>query len=435
MARTKQGSLTKTDIKNIFTGEPGRRKFYSDGLNGLVLSVDRRSGESIYAFYFEGKLNSRTIRFKLGNYSLNANSAYSIDQARKMAVEATMSIDKGIDPRQAKLANLQRDNADRDARRAGSVTLLEVWEAYLVSRQSDIRPLSALTVRDYRKHIKKTFADWRERPISKLDRDLIRECYTALVSKIGAAQANQAMRSLSAVLNWAMDSAQYQKALAENPVSALKKKMHRIKPRENSLERSQLKDWWKACDTIENLTAKVYLKILLLTGARREELLSLKWQDVNLQWRLCTFHDTKNGDDRTIPLTDYAARLLQSLPCLNEWVFASETSTSGGFREPAKFISHIASATGLHISSHDLRRSFATLSEWAELPDGAIKQIIGHKPNGVTEAHYKRRPLDLLRSMLQRYEDFILSEVQPENPVVKKSVIPFARTGSTTHHD
>ena len=67
--------------------------------------------------------------------------------------------------------------------------------------------------------------------------------------------------------------------------------------------------------------------------------------------------------------------------------------------------------TGLHISSHDLRRSFATLSEWAEVSDGAIKQIMGHKPSNVTEAHYKRRPLDLLRSVLQRYEDFILAEI------------------------
>lgn len=412
MARTKQGNLSKSDIKNNFIGESGQRKFYSDGLNGLLLSVDRRSGDAIYAFYFEGKLNGRTIRFKLGNYSLNGNGAYSIEAARKMAVEATLSIDKGKDPRVSKQENIQKGQADREVKVAGNVVLSDVWESYIVSRQSDLRPLSALTVRDYRKHIKKAFSEWSSKPIRQIDRNLICEYYPMLVSKIGVAQANQAIRSLSAVLNWVIESRRYPKALTDNPVLALKKKMHKVKPRENSLERTQLKSWWAACEAIENVTAKVYLKVLLLTGARREELLSLRWQDVDLRWETCTFRDTKNGDDRTIPLSKYAASVMRDMPQFNEFVFASGTSSSGAFREPAKFIARIAEETGLHISSHDLRRSFATLSEWAELPDGAIKQIIGHKPNGVTEAHYKRRPLDLLRSMLQRYENFILSEIK-----------------------
>lgn len=415
MARTKQGNLSKTEIKNTLIGEPGRRKFYSDGLNGLILSVDRRSGEPIYAFYFEGKLNGRTLRYKIGNYSLYGNSAYSIERARKMAVEATLSIDRGVDPRAVKLANINQSEVERQVKIAGNVVLSEVWDAYLQSRQRDIRPLSQLTVRDYRKHINKAFLDWSSQPIRQISRELISEFYPSLVARIGTAQANQAIRSLSAVLNWTIESRLYPKALVENPVAVLKKKMHKVKPRENSLEKSQLTSWWTACEKIENETAKAYLKILLFTGARREELLSLRWKDVDLRWEICTFFDTKNNDDRTIPLSKYVAEIIRGLPKINEFVFSSATSVSGAFREPAKFIMQIADETGLHISSHDLRRSFATLSEWAELPDGAIKQIIGHKPSGVTEAHYKRRPVDLLRSMLQRYENFILSEIKTEN--------------------
>lgn len=416
MARTKQGNLSKSDIKNTFTGELGKRKFYSDGLNGLILSVDRRSSETTYAFYFEGKLNGRTLRYKIGSYSLYGNSAYSIEGARKIAVEATLSIDRGIDPRAHKLANIHKSEVERQTKIAGNVVLSELWDAYLQSRQRDIRPLSPLTVRDYRKHINNAFLDWRNRPIRQISRESVSELYPSLVARIGVAQSNQAIRSLSAVLNWAIESRLYPKALAENPVAALKKKMHKVKPRENSLERSQLRSWWEACEKIENDIAKTYLKILLLTGARREELLSLRWEDVDLRWKTCTFFDTKNGDDRTVPLGTYSAKIIFDLPRVNEYVFSSVTSSSGAFREPAKFISQITSETGLHISSHDLRRSFTTLSEWAELPDGAIKQIIGHKPVGVTEAHYKRRPLDLLRSMLQRYEDFILKEILVTSP-------------------
>lgn len=411
MARTKQGNLSKTDIKNLFTGEAGKRKFYSDGLNGLVLSVDRRSGEPIYAFFFEGKLSGRTIRYKLGDYSLNGNSAYSIESARRLAVEATLLIDRGIDPRAHKKANLEKIELDRKEKQAGSVTLAEAWSAYLDSRKRDIKPLSELTIRDYRKHIKNAFSVWRDRPIRDISRDDVLEFYPELVSDIGVAQANQAIRSISAVLNWVIDCGKYPKVLASNPVAVLKKKMHKVQPRENSLERSQLKSWWAACEKIENQVAKTYLKMALLTGARREELLSLQWQDVDLRWATCIFKNTKNGDSRIIPLGRYAKKLIEDLPRANDFVFSSITSESGAFREPAKFIESIKCETDLHISSHDLRRSFATLSEWAELPDGAIKQIIGHKPNGVTEAHYKRRPLDLLRSMIDRYELFILKEV------------------------
>lgn len=411
MARTKQGNLNKTDIKNLFTGEAGKRKFYSDGMNGLVLSVDRRSGEQIYAFYFEGKLNGRTIRFKLGDYLISGNSAYSIESARKLAVEATLLIDRGIDPRTRKQENLEKNELERKEKLAGSVTLLEAWNAYLEARESDIKPLSALTIRDYRKHIRNAFSTWQSRPLREITREEVSTFYPELVSEIGVAQANQAIRSLSAVLNWVIDCGKYPKALVINPVAVLKKKMYKVQPRENSLERSQLKSWWLACEMIENQVAMTYLKIALLTGARREELLSLEWKDVDLRWASCVFKNTKNGDSRTIPLGSYTKKLIADLPRVNDFIFSSNTSESGAFREPAKFIESIKEKTGLHISSHDLRRSFATLSEWAELPDGAIKQLIGHKPNGVTEAHYKRRPLDLLRSMVQRYEDFILAEV------------------------
>ena len=78
---------------------------------------------------------------------------------------------------------------------------------------------------------------------------------------------------------------------------------------------------------------------------------------------------------------------------------------------------------------HTLRRSFSGLVEWLELPDGAVRQIIGHKPGGdVMQAHYKPRPLDLLRAMLQRYEDFILAEVEKGN-MPMASVIPLKVAG------
>ena len=411
MGSVESSKLSKSFIRDYCQGAEGKRVFYSDGANGLILSVDRRSEKVKYAFYFEGKLKGQSFRFKIGNYSLGSNSAYTINEARARAVEATHLVDRGIDPRAEKKEKLKLISEQRILARASEITLSEIWYAYLGARAKDIRPLSAITIRDYNKHIEKSFAHWANMPARAIDKCSVLSQYAIFVESIGAAQAIQAMRSLSAVINWAIQSESYGAIFVVNPVTALKRKTHKIKPRENCLEKSQLRSWWLACEKVENQIAKTYLKMLLLTGARREEMLSLRWEDVDFKWSKFTIQESKNGDKRVIPLTSMSTKLLHDLPRQNEWVFSSSQSKSGRFREPAKFIKEIYERTDLYISSHDLRRSFATLSEWAEMPDGAVKQLMGHRPANVTEAHYKRRPLDLLCSLLQKYENFIMNEI------------------------
>ena len=59
---------------------------------------------------------------------------------------------------------------------------------------------------------------------------------------------------------------------------------------------------------------------------------------------------------------------------------------------------------------YGLRRSFATLSEWIEMPSGISAQIQGHAPQGVREQNYIRRPIDLLRMWHVKIEAWILEQ-------------------------
>ncbi len=61
---------------------------------------------------------------------------------------------------------------------------------------------------------------------------------------------------------------------------------------------------------------------------------------------------------------------------------------------------------------HGLRRSFASLCEWTEVPAGIAAQIQGHAPQGVREQNYIRRPLDLLRKWHVKFEEWILKEAE-----------------------
>ena len=66
------------------------------------------------------------------------------------------------------------------------------------------------------------------------------------------------------------------------------------------------------------------------------------------------------------------------------------------------------------LTLHGLRRSFATLSEWIEMPNGIAAQIQGHAPQGVREQNYIRRPLDLLRVWHAKIEVWILEQAGVE---------------------
>ena len=59
---------------------------------------------------------------------------------------------------------------------------------------------------------------------------------------------------------------------------------------------------------------------------------------------------------------------------------------------------------------HGLRRSFASLTEWLEVPAGVVAQIMGHKPSATAEKHYKRRPLELLALHHERIEAWGLEQ-------------------------
>jgi integrase len=89
--------------------------------------------------------------------------------------------------------------------------------------------------------------------------------------------------------------------------------------------------------------------------------------------------------------------LLMSLPRRNEWVFSSTASASGRLVEPSIQHRRACAVAGIDgLTLHGLRRSFANLTEWLDIPGSITAQIQGHAPQGARETNYKRRPLDLL---------------------------------------
>jgi integrase len=167
--------------------------------------------------------------------------------------------------------------------------------------------------------------------------------------------------------------------------------------------------WFRSVRQIHSPTIAAYLQVLLLTGARRNELAALKRRDCDFTWNTMTIRDKVEGE-RTIPLTPFVSQLLAALPIKNEWMFAANSKT-GRLMEPRIAHGKALELAGLpHVSLHGLRRSFRTLSEWSGIPTGIIAQIQGHKPSAIVEKNYTRRSIDLLRMHHDKFEAWILDQ-------------------------
>lgn len=249
---------------------------------------------------------------------------------------------------------------------------------------------------------------------------------------------NAAFRKLRAFLNWCAedeDSDYHELVNVESCGKRIAKEIPKSKPKTGSLQREQLKSWFVEVRKLTNPIVSSYLQILLLTGARREELATLTWENLDLKWGAMTIKDKIDGE-RTIPVTPYMSALLHDLKAINEtpppeyrilhgkrikndlenwkpskWVFFSKIADDGRMVEPRKGHDRALKAAGLPaLTLHDLRRSFSNMAEWVETPTGISAQIMGHKPSATAEKHYKQRPLDLLRMWHTKIEGWILEQ-------------------------
>jgi integrase len=228
----------------------------------------------------------------------------------------------------------------------------------------------------------------------------------------------------------------------------MKQDLPKAQTKDDCLQREQLQSWFENVRKIENPTQSAYLQCLLLTGARRNELSGVRWDDVDFRWLSIVIRDKVEGE-RTIPLTPYVASLMLELRSLNnsppnvlklrrlqakgeawkpsQWVFSSVAAKDGRIKEPRIAHNKALTAAGLpNLSIHGLRRSFGTLCEWVEMPAGISAQVMGHAPSAIAEKHYRRRPLDLLRVWHTKIEGWILDQAGIEQPSIEPGKLKLA---------
>ena len=369
-------------------------------------------------FVFESRLNGATMRLNIGTAA-----DWPIEKARGEAQRLKVLVDSGIDPRELERQQHADKVAQVAAAAAQALTVGDIWPLYLESGKPKRR--DAWKPR-YRADLEVMAAQGGEEkkrgkgltrpgplfpllalPLSAINEDSLKSWHDK-EAETGKHQAARALMMFRGFLRWCAARPEYRGMTDRDAgkAAAILESLPSNTRRTDALEAAQVPGWWAGTEQLNNRTASVYLRALLLTGARREELAALTWANVDFQWRKLTIAD-KVESTRVIPLTPYLAQLLATLPKVGPFVFASESKTGRLTDTRASHAQALKSAAIDHLTIHGLRRSFSLLGEAAGAPAGAIAQVMGHKPSATAEG-YRPRSVDALRPFAAQIEAHIL---------------------------
>jgi integrase len=414
----KHPNLTVERVGTLRCDPDRHQRLYWDGkCPGLGLRVTPSGSRS---YIFEGRLHGRTLRLTLGDAR-----TWTLEQARDEACRLKVQTDQGRDPRVERAAREARAMAEHVQQSKRSITAGDAWVAYIAhpahrwgsrhraDHEALARPAGQPKVRVKGERKPGILRPMLEQPLAAINAGII-EHWLQTEQQTRPSKARHGFVLFRAFWRWCASRPEYAGLVDVSAVESkdVRKQVPRARTRRHDvLERSHLGAWFTAVRGLGNPVASAYLQALLLTGARREEMASLRWADVDLRWGSLWLKDKVCAEGRKVPLTPYLRALLCALPRRNEWVFSSAVSADGRLNEPRIPHNRALSVAGLpHVTLHGLRRTFASLAEWVEMPRGVVAQIMGHAPNATAEKHYINRPLELLAVWHRKYEAWILEQ-------------------------
>lgn len=310
-------TFTKAALDALPLPAAGQRAAYHDKKTpGLQL---RLTATGVKTFsVFRRVRGGQPERVTLGRYP-----AMSIEQARRLAMETSAAMEGGINPAEQR----------RTAR--GERTFGDLFKDYM-DRHAKVRKRTW-------KEDQYRFDAYLTKPlgskkISAVDRQAIAAVHSAITRGGHATLANRVLALVSSVFGWGISA-----GLCEaNPAHGIKHNPE--KSRDRFLQASELPGFFQSLAEEPNETIRDYLLLSLLTGARRSNVLAMRWADINLdagEWRI---ELTKNGTPQTVTLTPEAIDILQTRKAANDakkgkqrsaYVLASD-GDSGHLTEPKR---------------------------------------------------------------------------------------------------
>lgn len=376
--------LTKAAIAKIkIPAGKSELLVFDDDLPGFGLRL-RTGGSASWIIQYRPKIQKQR-RMVIGKLKSMAP-----EQARTRAAELLAKVRLGEDPQGAKL----------DARYAVPVkrtTLGKVVELYLDDAE---KRQKASTFKETHRHLSRDWSLLHPMPVASIEREHVAIEIKRIASATGPINANRARANFSAMFSWAIGEG----LATHNPIIGTNKATDE-KPRERVLSAEEIRAVWEATGSSSDFDRLV--RLLLLTGQRREELASMGWSELDLEQRtwLLPSERTKNGQQHLMPLSESVMAILTSIAHRDgrDLVFGKGKGGFSGWSQCKARLDQRSGVTGWRL--HDLRRtavtSMAELGVQPHVIEAVVNHVSGHKGgvagiyNRATYAAEKRQAMTI----------------------------------------
>jgi integrase len=364
--------ITKRFVEGIIPDTEKTCVHWDSELKGFGVVV-LPSGRRTYCVQYRNIQRTKK-RFKIG-----IHGQITTEEARTLAKKYLGKITHGEDP-----AAIKKENRDLP-------TIKVLAQDYLERHALRKRPRSVKEDQKLFKQIiipclgNQQVKDVTRRDIEHIHLELQKTPYhanrvLALLSK---------MFSLAVIWGWRTD----------NPVKGMER--YQEEKRDRWLDKEELNRFWETIERYPNHKAAFALKILLLTGARKSEVLQATWDQFDLQKGIWTkpTHLTKQKKREYLPLSKQALDVLQALKKLDNndspYLFTSQT-TGQPIRDVRAFWSRVLKEANLkNVRIHDLRHTHASHLVSSGLSLSIVGKLLGHTQASTTHryAHLADDPL------------------------------------------
>ncbi len=343
--------LTQTFASKTAQAKSGTTKHWDNEIKGLVLFVGKRSK----TWYFQKDVGGQTKRVLIGRFPV-----ISAEAARQTALGFALEWGRGAGKK------IQ----------IGAPTLEAATEAYLARPKLRSDTHKASVRRQFNLHLK----EWLRLPLDEITKSMVAEKHRSLAAK--PSTANHTLKYFRTVWN----HARRVHDLPECPTMAVE--WYEERPKGKIIE--DLKAWRKVVSDLQNPIHAVFYELLLFTGLRKTEALTLEWRNVHEDHIHLPM--TKNGRSFDLPILQLHHEILAPVRGLGrKWVFPSPKAPSG----------HITGPQRLKWSPHTHRRTFATVAMEVGLLEEIVGRLLNHTPLSITGQRYTKPSLDALRPHME----------------------------------
>jgi integrase len=380
-------ALTDASVKRLKPPKSGQLDIFDRGYPGLALRVSYGGGKS-WAFFYRYGLNSdgkpRLRRMRLGIYP-----AMSLAQSREAWRAARHEVLAGRDPSQRI--------------ETGATDFVGVFHEWLKRDQAKNRS------HDQVKQIIEKNVHWGQRRIADIGRRDVLDVIDAIVARGSPITACRVHAHLHRLFKWSVGRG----IIASNPMADMPLPATSPK-RERVLSDVELAAVWRASEQLGWPFGPV-IQLLILTGARREEIGKLQWSEIEGNEITLSGERTKNGEPHYIPLSKPAFAILKGGKRIGPFVFTfSGTNPVTGWSQTKHRLDELVEIPPWRI--HDLRRTAATGLQKLKTPLQVTEAILGHTSGsraGIIGIYQRHDYADEKRAALEAWGAYVMALVQP----------------------